>query len=47
MALIATLKGRDLVCAPLRCHCDVILRLANPERFTCDSANIIQPEYGQ
>ena len=32
VAPIQTLRHRDLVCwyAPLRCHCDVILRLANP-----------------
>ena len=35
MAIIATLEGRDLVCwcAPLRCHCEPIRRLANPRLF--------------
>jgi len=35
MAIIATLEGRDLVCwcAPLRCHCEPIRRLANPKLF--------------
>jgi hypothetical protein len=35
LELIATLEGRDLVCfcAPLRCHCDNILRIANPRLF--------------
>lgn len=31
------LRGRDLVCwcAPLACHCDVLLRLANRDSFRC------------
>jgi hypothetical protein len=35
MAIIATLEGRDLICwcAPLRCHCEPIRRLANPGLF--------------
>jgi len=35
MAMIPDLAGRDLVCwcAPLRCHCDILLRLANPDLF--------------
>ena len=35
MAIIATLAGRHLVCwcAPLRCHCEPIRRLANPKLF--------------
>ena len=35
MAYIATLEGDDLVCfcAPKRCHCDWILRQANPKLF--------------
>jgi hypothetical protein len=33
--VVSPLKGKTLVCwcAPLRCHCDVILRKANPELF--------------
>lgn len=33
MAALHELTGRDLVCwcAPLRCHCETLLRLANPE----------------
>ena len=33
MTMLPGLAGRDLVCfcAPLRCHCDTALRLANPE----------------
>jgi hypothetical protein len=33
MASLSELKGRDLVCwcAPLPCHADVLLELANPE----------------
>jgi hypothetical protein len=36
---VSPLKGKILVCwcAPLRCHCDAILRKANPELF-CESA---------
>ena len=32
LAQLHTLAGRDLACwcAPLPCHCDVLLRLANP-----------------
>ena len=32
IAMLPGVAGRDLVCwcAPLRCHCDTILRLANP-----------------
>jgi len=35
MAIITTLEGRDLICwcAPLRCHCEPIRRLANPGLF--------------
>ena len=35
MAMIPSLAGRDLVCwcAPERCHCDFLLRLANPHLF--------------
>jgi len=35
IAIIATLEGRDLVCwcAPLRCHCEPVRRLANPKLF--------------
>lgn len=30
---VSELKGKDLVCwcAPLQCHADILLRLANPE----------------
>jgi hypothetical protein len=33
VAMISSLKGRDLVCfcAPERCHCNFLLHLANPE----------------
>ena len=33
--LIASLKGRDLVCfcAPKRCHCETVRRRANPDLF--------------
>lgn len=39
MAHIATLEGRGLICfcAPERCHCDWILRTANPKMF-CSAA---------
>lgn len=32
LAMLPDLAGRDLVCwcAPLRCHCDTLIRLANP-----------------
>jgi hypothetical protein len=32
IAMLPSLAGRDLVCfcAPLRCHCTTLIRLANP-----------------
>jgi hypothetical protein len=38
MAMIPALAGYDLVCfcAPSRCHCDFLLRLANPTSLYCD-----------
>ena len=38
MAMIPSLAGYDLVCfcAPSRCHCDFLLRLANPTSLCCD-----------
>ena len=37
---VSPLKGKILVCwcAPERCHCDAILRKANPELFSEDAA---------
>jgi len=38
MAQLARLRGRHLVCwcAPLRCHGDVLLRLANGSGLCCE-----------
>ena len=37
MARVRVLLGYDLVCwcSPRRCHCDFLLRLANPHLFEC------------
>ena len=38
LAALPTLRGRDLACwcAPLPCHADVLLRLANASEATAD-----------
>ncbi len=37
LARLDRLKGRDLICwcAPCACHCDILLRLANPALLRC------------